>query len=127
MKARGWAVVTTLGIALLTMTEAANAYLDPGTGSMLLQLLIGAVVAAMFTAKLYWYRLKAFLKRLAERRPADQTQAQAIPQRSSADTEEDGLSTERPRKTESIGMRDPASFRDPSGHVYDTEGRGDSI
>ena len=71
----------------MTMTEAANAYLDPGTGSMLLQLLIGAVVAAMFTVKLYWYRLKAFLGRLAGRRPADQTQAQAIPQRSSADTE----------------------------------------
>ncbi len=86
MKARRWAVVTTLGVALLTMMEAANAYLDPGTGSMLLQLLIGAVVAAMFTAKLYWYRLKAFLGRLAGRRP-DQTQAQVIPQRSSADTE----------------------------------------
>ena len=74
MKARRWAVVTTLGVTLLTMTEAANAYLDPGTGSMLLQLLIGAVVAAMFTVKLYWYRLKAFLGRLAGRRP-DQTRA----------------------------------------------------
>jgi len=39
------------------------AYLDPGTGSMLLQLLIGGVVAAMFTIKIYWYKLKSFIKR----------------------------------------------------------------
>ena len=39
------------------------AYLDPGTGSMLIQMLIGGVVAAMFTIKIYWYQLKSFMKR----------------------------------------------------------------
>jgi hypothetical protein len=33
------------------------AYLDPGTGSMLVQLLVGGVAAAGVAAKLYWHRL----------------------------------------------------------------------
>jgi len=41
----------------------AYAYLDPGTGSMLLQMLIGGVIAAIFTIKMYWYQLKLFIKR----------------------------------------------------------------
>ena len=32
-------------------------YLDPGTGSMLVQLLVGGVAAAGVTAKFYWRRL----------------------------------------------------------------------
>jgi hypothetical protein len=33
------------------------AYLDPGTGSMLVQLLVGGVAAVAVTAKLYWHRI----------------------------------------------------------------------
>ena len=33
------------------------AYLDPGTGSMLVQLLVGGVAAVAVTAKFYWRRL----------------------------------------------------------------------
>lgn len=35
------------------------AYLDPGSGSMLLQALVGGVAAAGVTAKLFWRRLKS--------------------------------------------------------------------
>ena len=38
------------------------AYLDPGTGSMLVQLLVGGVAAAAVTAKLYWHRLLRLLR-----------------------------------------------------------------
>ncbi|MGH9308253.1 MAG: hypothetical protein ACRD1U_02690 [Vicinamibacterales bacterium] len=37
-----------------------HAYLDPGTGSMALQLLIAGVVGVLATARLYWDRMKAF-------------------------------------------------------------------
>lgn len=37
------------------------AYLDPGSGSMLLQLLIGGVAAIGVTAKFYWRRVLRFL------------------------------------------------------------------
>ena len=37
------------------------AYLDPGSGSMLVQLLVGGVAAAAVALKLYWYRLLRLL------------------------------------------------------------------
>ena len=37
-------------------------YLDPGTGSMLVQLVVGGVAAAAVTAKFYWRRLLTFLR-----------------------------------------------------------------
>jgi hypothetical protein len=46
---------------LLTGSENAYAYIDPGTGSMLLQGLIAAVAAAAIAIKLYWQKVKAFL------------------------------------------------------------------
>ena len=36
------------------------AYLEPGTGSMLLQLLLCGLGGALVVAKLYWHRLKSF-------------------------------------------------------------------
>jgi hypothetical protein len=38
------------------------AYLDPGTGSMLVQLIVGGVAAAGVAAKLYWRRLLSLLR-----------------------------------------------------------------
>ena len=43
---------------LVVVFEApAHAYLDPGTGSMLLQVLLGGFAAVGVIAKLYWHRL----------------------------------------------------------------------
>ncbi len=39
----------------------AYAYLDPGTGSMLLQLLLGGVAGALVIGKLYWARVTSFI------------------------------------------------------------------
>jgi hypothetical protein len=38
------------------------AYLDPGSGSMILQILAGGVAAVAVTAKLYWRKLLRFLR-----------------------------------------------------------------
>ena len=40
---------------------SAFAYLDPGTGSMLLQVILGGVAALAVALKLFWYRIIAFL------------------------------------------------------------------
>ena len=37
------------------------AYLDPGSGSMILQVIAGGMAAVAVTAKLYWNRLLKFL------------------------------------------------------------------
>lgn len=48
-----------IGTALLILGSAtsAHAYIDPGSGSMLLQLLLGGVAGLVVLAKLYWQRL----------------------------------------------------------------------
>jgi hypothetical protein len=44
--------------ALVGFSTPAHAYIDPGTGGMLLQLLLGGVAGALVIAKLYWFRIK---------------------------------------------------------------------
>jgi hypothetical protein len=51
-----------LGAAILSLSATpAHAYLDPGSGSMLLQLLLGGAAGLAVIVKLYWRRFKAFL------------------------------------------------------------------
>ena len=37
------------------------AYLDPGTGSLFLQLLLGGIAGLVVILKLYWHKILAFL------------------------------------------------------------------
>jgi len=47
-------------VVLLVLTvEPAFAYLDPGTGSMLLQVILGGVAAVAVAIKLFWYKIRA--------------------------------------------------------------------
>jgi hypothetical protein len=49
-----------LGMAAATvgiLTSSAHAYLDPGTGSMILQVLLGGVAGLALAGKLYWHKL----------------------------------------------------------------------
>ena len=43
--------------ACLSITSPAYAYLDPGTGSMLLSAVIGVAAAVGLAVKIFWYRL----------------------------------------------------------------------
>ena len=45
---------------LISYTSPAYAYLDPGTGSMLVQGLIGGVAVVMSFLSIYWQKVKAF-------------------------------------------------------------------
>ncbi len=47
-----------LAFGALTTTAPAYAYLDPGTGSMLIQGVIGAIAAAGVTVKIFWHKLR---------------------------------------------------------------------
>ena len=40
------------------------AYLDPGTGSIIIQALVGALAATISTISIYWYKVKIFLLKL---------------------------------------------------------------
>jgi hypothetical protein len=40
------------------MSIKAEAYLDPGTGSMMLQVILGGIAAIGVAIKLYWHKLR---------------------------------------------------------------------
>ena len=44
------------------MLPTVFAYLDPGSGSMIVQLLVGGVAAIAVSLKLYWYRILRLLR-----------------------------------------------------------------
>lgn len=46
-------------LVLFSSTEA-HAYLDPGTGSILIQGLIAAIAGGLFTLRMYWQKVKDF-------------------------------------------------------------------
>lgn len=53
-------IVLTGLVANLLFVNIAYAYLDPGTGSALLQGILAALAAIVVVAKLYWHRLLRF-------------------------------------------------------------------
>ena len=48
-------------VLLAFIAEPAFAYLDPGTGSMMLQVILGGIAAVGVAIKLYWHKLRAAL------------------------------------------------------------------
>ena len=60
----------TIILALLFVTgffvSDAYAYLDPGTGSLVIQAVIGALVGVAITLKIYWYKLKEKIFRISK-------------------------------------------------------------
>ncbi len=50
--------VAVLAAALAAAPTEAFAYIDPGTGGMLVQLLLGGVAGALVIVKLYWHRIR---------------------------------------------------------------------
>ena len=64
-----------LGAFLAASGSPAYAYLDPGTGSILLQAIIGGIAAGVTVISLYYQKLKIFLgnmfgsRRKSEDRP----------------------------------------------------------
>lgn len=54
-------------------THEAHAYIDPGTGSYVIQLIIAGLVGVGFAIKIYWGRIKSFFSRSpsGEQEPGD--------------------------------------------------------
>ena len=52
--------------SLIAYTSPAYAYLDPGTGSVILQGLIGGIAASIAFLSIYWQKVKAFFDKKKE-------------------------------------------------------------
>jgi hypothetical protein len=61
-------IIVVCVVSLGLVPVSAHAYLDPGTGSYILQIVIGSLLAAAFTIKAFWHRIKAFLDNLVSSR-----------------------------------------------------------
>lgn len=59
---------TLMATALVLTAFPAHAYLDPGTGSMIIQLVIGAIAVAGVTLKMYWQRVLDLFNRRANKK-----------------------------------------------------------
>ncbi len=72
LQCRGGTAVFSFLIVFLT-AKPAYAYLDPGTGSMILQLLLGAVAGALIVGKLYFEKIRSFVAGLLGRQDQDES------------------------------------------------------
>jgi len=48
-------------LTVLLVARDAEAYVDPGTGSYFLQILLAGILGAAFAVRLYWRKIKSFL------------------------------------------------------------------
>lgn len=69
-------VLLLAALALGTSSEPAHAYLDPGTGSMILQIIIGGVAGVALAGRFYWHRLLVLIGVRSE--PADEQRPEDI-------------------------------------------------
>ena len=47
------------------------AYIDPGTGSLIIQILLAALVGAGFAVKIFWTRIKSFFSKVFAKKRDD--------------------------------------------------------
>ena len=61
---------TDLMLHSITLTNLPLAYLDPGTGSLIVQAIVGAFIGAVVALKVYWHKIKAFFFKSKTAAPA---------------------------------------------------------
>jgi len=59
--------ILTITIILVIFPPKTHAYLDPGTGSYIIQILFGALVGGLFILKTYWLKIMAIIQSLVKR------------------------------------------------------------
>ena len=65
----------TTGVVIIILAPDAHAYIDPSTGSYILQILLAGLLGALFTLKIFWKNVKDFLSRFLSRSRQDDAKA----------------------------------------------------
>jgi hypothetical protein len=64
--------VLIVSIQIISISPEKNtAYLDPGSGSFIFQLIIASLVGGAFIVKTYWKRITGYIQKLVSRHPKD--------------------------------------------------------
>jgi hydrogenase-4 membrane subunit HyfE len=56
-------LISSVLTSVVFISQSAAAYLDPGSGSFLLQLIVGALLSGLFAIKLYFRKIKKYIFR----------------------------------------------------------------
>jgi hypothetical protein len=62
-------------ILLLTLAPAAEAYLDPSTGSLILSAIVGLLATIGLALKTWWYKIKSLFRRNPASTEGDSTKS----------------------------------------------------
>lgn len=65
-------IFVVLAVFYLALTREAYAYLDPGTGSYIIQLIIAALLGGLFALKIFWNKVKYFFVSLFSKKKKDE-------------------------------------------------------
>lgn len=68
---RLFALAASVSVVCIICTGPVHAYIDPGTGSYLLQVLAAGLFAAVFTIGVFWKKVKAGIASVFCRRKKD--------------------------------------------------------
>ncbi len=60
-------IFVVLAVFYLVLTREVYAYLDPGTGSYILQLVIAGILGGLFAVKIFWVKVKSFFVNIFSR------------------------------------------------------------
>jgi hypothetical protein len=60
-------LLLTLIFSFCLLSSPVSAYLDPGTGSMVWQMMVAIIFGIAFTLKIYWIKIKNFFRRKKEK------------------------------------------------------------
>jgi hypothetical protein len=58
------AALVVLAASFVVVTKPANAYIDPGTGSLVIQAVLAAVLTVGATVKVFWHQIKEKYRKL---------------------------------------------------------------
>ena len=58
------AAILKLILVLLVLSRPAMAYIDPGSGSMILQVILAGILGSLFAIKVFWQKITAFFRGL---------------------------------------------------------------
>jgi len=58
------AILVVLLLLCLILSQKAYAYIDPGTGSYIFQMIIAFLVGGLFAVKLFWKKIKGYFNEL---------------------------------------------------------------
>jgi hypothetical protein len=60
-------ILALIAVMAILAPRPAHAYLDPGTGSLIFQVVIGAVLGGLFTLKMYFSKIKIIFLKIIKR------------------------------------------------------------